>query len=319
MTPTTQLEFVTVDVFTSQPYEGNPLAIVRIPHGRSVSQEEKQTIAREFNLSETAFLHEKSGGAQEDAWTVDIFITTKELPFAGHPTVGTACYVLGRTAQERGVRDGVIEASFKLKAGPVGLRYDVAKRTARADIPHDVHIHKKRWTRDELFALQSRLAEAFQQSVIRAREDYPIVSIVKGMTFVLVELESLEALSLVSLASHALKFDDLDEGWSDTFVGVYFFVRTGKGKDGSTAVRTRMIEGPLEDPATGSAASDLAAYLSIVEGKASETLKYEIIQGVEMGRRSEIFLETVLSENKSISKIYLEGGSVQVMEGRLTI
>lgn len=135
-----QLEFVTVDVFTSNPYEGNPLAIVRIPAGVTVSQEQKQTIAREFNLSESTFLHEKSSDAQGDAWVVDIFLTTAEIPFAGHPTIGTACYVLGRVAEERGIKDGVIEASFQLKAGPVGLRYDVAKKTSRAAIPHDLFV-----------------------------------------------------------------------------------------------------------------------------------------------------------------------------------
>jgi PhzF family phenazine biosynthesis protein len=140
MASSSQLDFVTVDVFTSKPYEGNPLAIIRIPSGTTVTQEQKQTIAREFNLSETTFLHENVDGAQDDTWTVDIFMTSQELPFAGHPTVGTACYVLGRTAEERGIRDGVMEASFRLKAGPVGLRYDVAKRTAKASIPHDLYV-----------------------------------------------------------------------------------------------------------------------------------------------------------------------------------
>jgi PhzF family phenazine biosynthesis protein len=135
-----QLDFVTVDVFTSKPYEGNPLAVIRIPHGVTISQEQKQAIAREFNLSESTFLHEKDPNVQDDAWTVDIFLTTAEIPFAGHPTIGTACHALSRTAEERGIASGVIEASFKLKAGPVGLRYDVAKKTARASIPHDVYV-----------------------------------------------------------------------------------------------------------------------------------------------------------------------------------
>jgi len=80
-----------------------------------------------------------------------------------------------------------------------------------------------------------------------------------------------------------------------------------------------MIEGPLEDPATGSAASDLAAYLSLTAGRESKTLKYEIIQGVEMGRRSEIFIEVEMTEDGAVSQLFLEGGAVQVMEGRLTI
>jgi PhzF family phenazine biosynthesis protein len=140
MASSSQLDFVTVDVFTSKPYEGNPLAIIRIPSGTTVTQEQKQIIAREFNLSETTFLHENANDAQDDTWIVDIFMTNQELPFAGHPTVGTACYVLGRTAEERGIRDGVIEASFRLKAGAVGLRYDVGKKTAKASIPHDLYV-----------------------------------------------------------------------------------------------------------------------------------------------------------------------------------
>jgi PhzF family phenazine biosynthesis protein len=140
MATTSQLDFVTVDVFTSKPYQGNPLAIVRIPSGCTLTQEQKQAIAREFNLSETTFLHENAGGVADLVWTVDIFMTSRELPFAGHPTVGTACYVLGRTAKTRGLESGVIEASFNLKAGRVGLRYDVAKMTAKASIPHDVYV-----------------------------------------------------------------------------------------------------------------------------------------------------------------------------------
>lgn len=181
------------------------------------------------------------------------------------------------------------------------------------------HIHKKRWARDELFALQPKLGDAHKQSLIQVKEDYAITSIVKGMTFALVELESLEALELVALASRSLTISGLDEDWNETFLGTYFFVRTGKNDRGVTTLRTRMIEGPLEDPATGSAASALTAYLSLTEGKPSETLKFELVQGVEMGRRSEIFIDIALTEDKTISELYLEGEAVQVMEGRLTI
>jgi PhzF family phenazine biosynthesis protein len=140
MSSSRQLEFVTVDVFTSKPYEGNPLAIIRIPDGVTISQEQKQTVAREFNLSESTFLHENNSGSQGDVWTVDIFLTTAEIPFAGHPTIGTACYVLSQVAAERGIKDGAIEATFNLKARPVGLRYDVAKGSTRAAIPHNVFV-----------------------------------------------------------------------------------------------------------------------------------------------------------------------------------
>jgi PhzF family phenazine biosynthesis protein len=168
--------------------------------------------------------------------------------------------------------------------------------------------------------VQPRLAEAHSQGKIQTAKDYPVVSIVKGMTFVLVELESLVALDMVSLASCSLTIDGLNDEWCDTFIGTYFFVRTGPGSLGVTTLRTRMIEGTLEDPATGSAASDLAAYLSLMDGKSGETLSFEIIQGVEMGRRSKIFIDVEMAnEEKSLSKIYLTGGAVQVMEGRCTI
>jgi PhzF family phenazine biosynthesis protein len=331
-----QLEFVTVDVFTSKPYEGNPLAIIRIPHGVTISPEHKQRIAREFNLSESTFLHENSSDTQAGSWTVDIFLTTAEIPFAGHPTIGTACYVLERAAQERGIEDGMIEANFTLRAGPVGLSYDVAKKTARAAIPHNVfvspystlvqltlttssHIHKTRWSKDELFKLQPRLAEAHDQGKTKIGDDFAVVSIVKGMTFVLVELENTEALELVALASRGVTVSGLDADWDKTFIGMYFFVRTDTSPDGVTALRTRMIEGPLEDPATGSAASDLAAYLSLEEGRSGATLRYEIVQGVEMGRRSEISIDVEMNADNTISRILLEGSAVRVMEGRLTI
>lgn len=150
------------------------------------------------------------------------------------------------------------------------------------------------------------------------QDDFAIVSIVKGMTFVLVELETLEALEVVDLAGQSLKISGLDKDWDQTFIGTYFFVRLGTSS-GATKVRTRMIEGPLEDPATGSAASDLAAYLSLKEGKPGALLRYEIVQGVEMGRRSEIFIDVKLDGKGAISELFLEGGAVRVMDGRLTI
>ena len=94
------LRFTTLDVFTQTPYEGNPLAIVIIPSHlkHKITQAKKQAIALEFNLSETLFLHENTAEKQ-DEWIVDIFTTTEELPFAGHPSIGAAFYVLNLLSQ----------------------------------------------------------------------------------------------------------------------------------------------------------------------------------------------------------------------------
>ena len=167
--------------------------------------------------------------------------------------------------------------------------------------------------------MQSRLKSAVNKKDVAMKEQFSIVSIVKGMTFILIELESQEALNLVETSGRSISVEGLDEGWNDTFVGTYFFVRTGKTAEGVTLLQTRMIEGTLEDPATGSAASDLACYLSLVEGKPGQALRYAIIQGVEMGRKSEINIEVVLAESGGIASVHLEGGAIQVMQGRLTI
>ncbi|KAF2450357.1 phenazine biosynthesis protein-like protein PhzF family [Karstenula rhodostoma CBS 690.94] len=309
MSPTSEnLEFAIVDVFTDKRYEGNPLAIVRLPASSKLTQEQKQNIAREFNLSETTFLHEPTGG-ESCVWTVDIFMTQAELPFAGHPTIGTACLALSEAA-EKDNAEGIVRGTFNLKAGPVQLQYDTASKTAKAAIPHDVHVHKRVWTRDELLAQQPALAEFAGDN-----QKIPIVSIVKGMTFVLIELESLDALQKVQLTT-TVTVDGLDQGWNETFVGTYFYVQTSNS-GGVRQLRTRMIEGSLEDPATGSAASDLAAYLSLLDGKPGQTLEFAITQGVEMGRRSEIAVSVLMGTEKGIETITLGGGAIPVMEGRL--
>ena len=139
MTSGLRLPFALVDVFTQTRYAGNPLAIVHVPKSCTLSQGRKQDIAQEFNLSETTFLHEREAGSDssEPEWVVDIFTTHEELPFAGHPTIGTACFVLSGLLSERKT-EGDIRASFKLKAGPIQLQYNAASNTAKATIPHNV-------------------------------------------------------------------------------------------------------------------------------------------------------------------------------------
>ena len=129
-----QLSFATVDVFTTTRFAGNPLAIVRIPKGHEVRMEQMQTIAREFNLSETVFLHEHDhDDSRPPEWRVRIFMTDAELPFAGHPTIGTACYTLSTLAHHHASRGRLV-----CNAGPVELEYEHG--VATASIPHNVHI-----------------------------------------------------------------------------------------------------------------------------------------------------------------------------------
>lgn len=148
---------------------------------------------------------------------------------------------------------------------------------------------------------------------------FPIVSIVKGMTFALVKLPSVDALQLLRTGGGALR-PKLDEKWASGFVAPYFYVVLGGGTDGTVRLRTRMIEpGCGEDPATGSAACTLASFLALHAGGASKVSKYSIEQGVEMGRRSVIGVNVTLdATGKAVGKVVLSGSAVPVMKGTLS-
>lgn len=306
----TRLEFVTLDVFTETPFTGNPLAIVGVPQSAALSQEQKQQIAREFNYSETVFLHERKTSS-ENTWVIDIFTLDRELPFAGHPVIGTACHILSSVSP--GSDEQIVRGKFITKAGPVGLEYSVTDRTARVEIPHNVHIHREEVSHDQVLKSQPALRK--NPGVPRA---YPVVSVVKGMTFIMVELDSLEDLAAVATTANRL-IPQLDTDWQDGFVGGYFYVRARESKDGTLHLRSRMVEGTLEDPATGSATCGCCAYLAMKEGKPGQTSRFAVTQGVEMGRRSEIGVEVTLADDGGVDHILLIGGAVRVMDGGITI
>jgi len=301
----TGVSYATLDVFTNEKFTGNQLAIIEVPQS-GLTQDEKQSIAKEFNYSESVFLHARETSSEADTWAINIFTADEELPLAGHPVIGTACYVLGALAKGEGITKG----TFLTKAGRIDLEYDAVKRTAKAAIPHSVRIHSSVYSRYEL--------ERLQPSIGVLPDSSPIVSIVKGMIFVLVALDSQDALTFVNTTPYPVNVA-LDKDWGDSFVASYFYYRLPNSDADIVRLRTRMIEGSLEDAATGSAASTLAAYLTLQEGKPGKSVRYAIVQGVEMGRRSEIFVDVKLDDSGKIETVHLSGGAVKVMEGKLFI
>ena len=335
-----QLPFTTLDVFTDTAFAGNPLAVVQVPAGlrARVTAESKQRIAREFNLSETVFLHgnEDSSVASRE---IDIFTTTEELPFAGHPTIGAASLVLN-VLQWHHVE------TLVTKAGPIKVTAtgdDLGKVVAQ--IPYDVHIHCK--TLGDL--LDGTTLPADLNTLTRAglSDDATIreaelsahaVSIVKGMTFLLIELPSLEYLHRVSTGNR-LDFGTvstflLDKGpWGDSFVARYYYVRQQQRRLTTNSAiwkgQTRMIELDFEDPATGSAACALASYLTLTDKSAVKaegvtTHKFEIVQGMQIGRRSDISVEILTdavagSAEAQIKEVLLGGNAVVVMNGSINL
>ena len=299
----TQLSFLTLDVFTSIRYTGNPLAIVKVPRSTTLSQTQKQRIAREFNLSETVFLHEQTQRDQQDGSVrIDIFTSHAEVPFAGHPTVGTANYLL-RVLKDTPLND---VKALQAKAGRIGISVLPAVNGVQISVVHNVHFHDS-LSKDTSFG------------------ENPVISIVKGMTFILPKLPDLNSLglqttSVLDASNTYTAYEKLDEGWQEGLIGTYFYVDKGTSADGVRNLRTRMFAS-REDAATGSAASALSSYLSLQEGKAGR-YKYAIVQGVEMGQRSEIFVEVGVKDGGNrleIEDVLLSGSAVPVMQGTLEV
>lgn len=311
-TPSDSLPYSTLDVFTSIRFKGNQLAVVHVPSSLPLldsvlSQETKQRIAREFNYSETVFLHDALAGNQR----LDIFTLKEELPFAGHPIIGTICHVC---ESEEPPLESV---TLLCKAGPIVGRYDPETKLAEAEIPHNVRIHQTPVTGRAVLKAQPYLSRT---SVVT--NELRVVSIVKGLSFVLVQVPSISPhLEKLEVGGHSVDCDSvkLDEGWTPSFIGTYFYAVTSQSSEKTVRLRTRMLEPSVgEDSATGSAASTLASFLALKDGTGNMTFDYSIEQGVEMGRASEIQVRVTLdATGKAVLKVVLAGRAVRVTQGVL--
>ncbi|WP_045995996.1 PhzF family phenazine biosynthesis protein [Loktanella sp. S4079] len=278
--------YVVYDVFTTQPFGGNQLAVV--PDARSLPEADLQNIAREFNFSETTFVYPPANPAHTAK--VRIFTPTMEVPFAGHPTIGTA--VALRDLGHRG--DLVLE----LGVGPIPCRFDgeVASFTTSAAL--------ERISTPEPALVAACLG--VPESTIVNETHVPIQASL-GLTFVFVELSD-----RATLANCQPAIDAVREGARRYPAGldfaIYAYCKTGD------QVHARMFA-PLdqipEDPATGSAAATLAALLTEQLQSAQSIL---ITQGEDMGRKSTITAKTSL---QSPVPVTISGSAVPVMEGKL--
>ena len=274
-----------------------------------MTEEQKQKIAREFNLSESVFLHDPTPSNNSTA-DFDIFTPLSRMSFAGHPTIGTAVYVASNPSSYPGVK------ALQTVAGTIPLKYEEDTGRASVQVPHDFRIHEK------------RLAHPFSgaETNASASETVPLVSIVKGMAFNLVPMKDLGALGLPTkgllpveecyLAEHL----DKDSGWDVGYTGTFHYTDVGE-EEGVRNLRTRSI-GTREDPGTGSASCALCCYLAVVRRRegGERVQRFHLTQGVEMGRRCDIFVTVETTEDgQGIESVELSGTAVKVMEGTLTI
>lgn len=298
-------DYVTVGVFTARRFGGNPLAV--FPDARGLTDAQMQAIAAEFNLSETTFVLPPEN-PQHHA-RVRIFTPKIELPFAGHPNVGTG-YVLARR-EETPPEHYVFEEIAGLVR--VHVLRDEAQQVcgARISAPRALSIDID--VPVELVAACASLTEA----EILTTAHTPLVASV-GAAFIIAEVASVEALSRATPDIAAFRAMVARTPEMLTRSALHLYARI----DGdATRLRARMfapLGGILEDPATGSANAALAALLTSLAPGENVDLHYEIEQGVEMGRPSQI----IASARKTAEGPVLAtvaGSCVPMMEGRIEL
>jgi trans-2,3-dihydro-3-hydroxyanthranilate isomerase len=300
-----QRRYVTVDVFTDRAFGGNPLAVVLDAGGLSTAQ--MQAIATEFNYSETTFVLPPRDAANDAQ--VRIFTVNREIPFAGHPNVGTA-YVLASRAATPPQR-----LRFEEGAGlvPVEILQQAGKVIA-AELTAPMALSKH----SQFTVEQAAGCVSLSAADIRTDRHPPGIFSV-GLPFLMVEIASREALRRArpGAAAFAAAFprDDSD--------AVYLYTRDVPPAEQPLDLQARMFHpgssGLSEDPATGSATVAAAAMLADLASERDGELKLRIGQGVDMGRPS-LLLTRVVKANGTIVSAHVGGGCVEMMEGtfRLT-
>jgi trans-2,3-dihydro-3-hydroxyanthranilate isomerase len=301
-----QLDYCVVDVFTGEALKGNPLAVVM--NTANLTSERMQAIAREFNLSETTFVERRPVEVEQaEGVRVRIFTTQEELPFAGHPTLGTAS-VLKLQAPETLRRDTI---TLALNVGVVPVRF--------AELPGEASgLFGEMTQRNPEFGAELEPEEVARVTGLNADDldaRLPPQIVSTGTAFAIVALRSHEALS-------RLKVQHEEATKLLRARGARWFYVLGPTGAQSPAWRARMQFNGGEDPATGSAAGCAISYLVQRRAVASGE-RTHLRQGVEMGRTSDLFLSARLqsgSESTSaarVTDVRVAGSTVLVATGRL--
>jgi trans-2,3-dihydro-3-hydroxyanthranilate isomerase len=300
-----EYEFVTVDVFTDQRFGGNPLAV--FPDARGLTDAQMQSLAREFNLSETTFVLPPKD--PNNTAHVRIFTPQREMPFAGHPNVGTGT-VLAWRMDETPEHLVFEELSGIVRVHPQ-RGDDGAVTGCRIAAPHSLQFGA---------AVPATIVAdciGLPEAAIATGLHDPVVASV-GVPFVIAELNDLGLLAAAEPDTAA--FRDAAERFPDmaAHFNVLLYVRI----DGdATRLATRMfapLGGIIEDPATGSANAALAALLTSLAPGEDVDLHYDIIQGVEMGRPSRLLASARKTAEGPVSAT-IAGDCVKVMRGWATV
>jgi trans-2,3-dihydro-3-hydroxyanthranilate isomerase len=282
------------DVFSTKRLEGNSLAVFF--DGRGLTDSEMQSIAKEINLSETTFILPREASIERERGVrVRIFTVQEELPFAGHPTLGTAFALRAQS--------GAKEVALELNVGKVPVQFEessnqpafgeMSQIDPTLGIVHD---------REAVARATGLRPEDFDEAL-------PIQTVSTGLSFTIAPIKSLAVMRNLKIdLNRATEYlAKLNEK--------FFYFVTREVIDREARLHARMLFYNGEDPATGSAAGCTAAWV-VAHGVAKPDERVLIEQGVEMGRPSRIFVRASRVDNRVVN-VRVGGNAVEIMRGEL--
>ena len=292
--PVRKLPFIQYDVFTARPFEGNPLAVY--PDATGLSDDQMQAIAREMNLSETTFIFPRDAKTEKDRGVrVRIFTVQEELPFAGHPTLGTGFALRGNS--------GASEVRLELNVGAIPVRFeDPAGQSAFGEMTQI----------DPTFGVvhdPAKIAEITGIALADIATDLPVQTVSTGVPFTILPLRNLEAAQRLRI-NH-----DRASEYLEASGGKFFFCVTRETADPTARLHARMLFYNGEDPATGSASGCAASWM-VAHKVAAPDERVMIEQGIEMKRPSRIFVRASRSNDRVVN-VRVGGNVVEVLRGEL--
>ena len=329
-----RFRFRTVDVFTDRPFRGNPLAV--FPEADGLTDAEMQDIAREMNLSETSFvLTPTEGGRAKGAdYRVRFFTPGLELPFAGHPSIGTAWVLADEGRFPLEVPETKVRQELPIGVLPLTLRLSGARSGDGPEGDEKPEIGEVTMTQGAPELLQhldddqvDEICEALQ--VARDNIGWPAAGDDRDVIPAIISTGL--AHLIIPLRDRAL-MDDIDRDRTDELaeiceelgvVSAAIVAPGGSGQIADAGASVRIFDSSEMridvDPATGAAAGPIAVLLGQAEGIRDGTFRVVLEQGVEIGRPSRLVAEVDFTADGRASEVRVAGTTVPVMEGWLTL
>jgi trans-2,3-dihydro-3-hydroxyanthranilate isomerase len=306
--PAHTYEFIQLDVFTQTPLAGNPLAI--FPDARGLNDAEMQALAREMNLSETTFILPCDAATEaREGKKVRIFTVETELPFAGHPTLGTALFLYASEPNSKKSD----EITLDLKAGKIPVRFTANSENAGRNRV-DGQVFGEMRQRDPEFGTplsRDEVARVIGIAVDEVSSEWPIQPVSTGLTFTIVPFRNRQTLSDLKF-SYAQTAEFLKSSGAN-----FFYFLCPERHEGRLEARARMFFYGGEDPATGSAAGCAASWMT-QNGVAKSDEQALIRQGVECRRPSEMYVRAT-REGERVNNVRVGGYAVEILRGTVVL